>query len=305
MTKQSYFDLQVNGYAGIDFNSDSRSPEQFAKACRQLKTDCDGEILATIITDDLDSMCKRIQNICAARDTDSLVAKTIAGIHIEGPFISGEPGYVGAHPAKHVLPADLDSTKRLLDAAQGLTKIVTLAPEHDAKFEVTRMLVRQGVTVSAGHCDPSLDCLKGSIDAGLSMVTHLGNGCPLALHRHDNIVTRVFELADQLAIGFIADGIHVPYWVLKQYLSLAGFDRAFVVTDAIAAAGCGAGEFQLGSRNVIVDEELATWTEDRRHLVGSAAPMPLVVERLKKELNLNQNEIDLLTKINPRKAIKG
>ena len=78
--------------------------------------------------------------------------------------------------------------------------------------------------------------LKAAIDAGLSMYTHLGNGCPLNLHRHDNIVQRVLSVSDDLAIGFIADGIHVPFVALGNYLKVTGLRRAFVVTDAISAA---------------------------------------------------------------------
>ena len=85
--------------------------------------------------------------------------------------------------------------KRLLDAAGGLTKVVTLAPERDPGFRVTRMLARKNVIVSAGHSDASVDQLQAAIDAGLAMFTHLGNGCPMQMHRHDNIIQRVLSLS--------------------------------------------------------------------------------------------------------------
>ena len=241
-----YFDLHVNGYAGVDFNADDLQLDAMVAVCRRLRDDGVAGILATVITADLDCMCRRLQNVCRVREQDASIAAMIRGVHIEGPFINPTAGYVGAHPADAVLPADLDSMQRLLDATEGLTRIVTLAPECDSKQRVTKMLAGVGVTVSAGHCDPDSEMLAASIDAGLSMFTHLGNGCPLMLHRHDNIIQRVLTRSEQLAIGFIADGVHIPYAVLRNYLAVTGFERTFVVTDAIAAAGCEPGRFRLG-----------------------------------------------------------
>ena len=298
-----FFDLQVNGYGGVDFNADVLCPDEVAAACRRLKADGVGGILATVITDDVDSMCRRLSNICRARDADDETREMICGVHIEGPFINAETGYVGAHPAAEVRPADPETMKRLLDAAEGLTRIVTLAPECDADAATTRMLAEKNVVVSAGHCDSDLETLKRSIDSGLSMVTHLGNGCPLTIPRHDNIIQRVLSLSEHLHIGFIADGVHVPYESLGNYLAIAGFEKSFIVTDSISAAGRGPGEFQLGNRRVVVDQQLATWSEDRQNLVGSASTMPAVVEKLSKQLKLSAEQIDRLTRINPRNAI--
>ena len=115
-------------------------------------------------------------------------------------------------------------------------RLVTLAPERDPGLKVTRWLAGQAILVSAGHCDASTDQLRAAIDAGLSMFTHLGNGCPTTLHRHDNIIQRVLSLRKRLTISFIADGVHVPAAALGNYLRLAGVDRSIVVTDAITAA---------------------------------------------------------------------
>jgi N-acetylglucosamine-6-phosphate deacetylase len=303
MTDTRYFDLQVNGYAGVDFNADSLDPEHVAKVCRRLREDGAEGVLATVITDDVEAMCRRLHNIRRAREQSPLVAEVICGVHIEGPFLNEQTGYVGAHPPAAVRPSDPAIMHRLLDAAGGAVRIVTLAPERDQELRVTRMLADRGVTVSAGHCNPTIDELRAAVDAGLSMFTHLGNGCPLLLDRHDNIIQRVLSLHDQLWIGFIADGVHVPFPALGNYLRAAGLERTFVVSDAIQAAGLGPGTYQLAAQRVSVDDSLATWSADRSHLVGSACTMSIAAENLRQRLGLSDDDVDRLTRRNPRSAV--
>jgi N-acetylglucosamine-6-phosphate deacetylase len=198
-----------------------------------------------------------------------------------------------------VRPASLDLAKRLYDACEGLLRVVTLAPENDPQGEITRWFVDRGVTVSAGHCDPSLEQLQRSMDSGLSMFTHLGNGCPLHMHRHENVIQRVLSLSDKLRVSFIADGVHVPWPALRNYLSIVGVDRSIVVTDATAATGMGVGAYSLGGQEVIVDEHLATWSADRSHLVGSATTMAQAAEHLRNILRMDPDDVSKLTSLNP------
>ena len=242
---QGYFDLQVNGYGGVDFNSDDYTPEQLHSACERMQAGGVAGILATIITEKIDLMIARLQRLVELRERDPLVKQMIHGLHVEGPFISATAGFRGAHPLDAVLTANVGDAKRLSDACGGLLRIFSLAPETDANFATTRWLAKSGVTVSAGHTDASLDQLRGAIDAGLSMCTHVGNGCPMYMHRTDNIVQRVLFLCERLWLSFIADTVHVPAVALKNYLAIAG-DRAIVVSDAIAPAGLGPGRFTLG-----------------------------------------------------------
>ncbi len=301
----SYVDLQVNGYADIDFNADKLSLEDVAAVCRRLHDDGVAGILATVITADIDAMCRRLANICRVREADSAIAAMIWGVHIEGPFLNEQPGYIGAHPAEFARPADIDSMQRLLDAAGGLTRIVTLAPERDDKFQVTKLLAKQSVRVSAGHCNPSFDEMRAGIDAGLSLFTHLGNGCPAMLPRHDNVIQRVLAVADQLHIGFIADGVHVPFAALGNYLKCCGLDRAFIVTDAICGAGQGPGEYSIGNQRVVIDENLATWSADRSHLMGSAGTMRQSESNLRRALGFNDGQVRQLLVENPHRILHG
>jgi N-acetylglucosamine-6-phosphate deacetylase len=301
----SYVDLQVNGYAGVDFNKDGLTAEELRRACDRLASDGVDVCLATIITDDLDAMCRRLSALVALRAADAVATRTIAGIHIEGPFLNEADGFRGAHPRDAIRPADRDTMRRLLDAAGGLTRLVTLAPERDAGLAVTRDLTAQGIVVSAGHTNASVDELRAAADAGLSMCTHVGNGCPMTQHRHDNIVQRMLSLADRLWLTFIADGVHVPFLALGNYFKVAGLDRCIVVTDAMAAAGLGPGRYTLGRWDLEIGDDLAAWAPDRSHLVGSAITMRESAGRLRSSLGLSDDDVRRVTAGNPRKAIPG
>jgi len=297
-----YFDLQVNGYAGVDFNQDNLPAEGLHHACTKMEEDGVDGFMATIVTDTIEVMERRLARLVALRQQDDLASRVIAGLHIEGPFINPEEGYRGAHPVDAICPANRSDAERLLEAAGGLARIVTLAPEMDKDLAVTRWLVEQGVVVSAGHCNPSMDQLDAALDVGLSMYTHLGNGCPMTLNRHDNIIQRVLSRAERLWICFIADGVHVPSYALATYLQLAG-DRAIVVSDAMSAAGLGPGSYTLGRWTVEVGEDLAAWAPNRAHLVGSAMNLPQMNEVLKKGCNTTATRRNALTSVNPRRAL--
>ncbi len=302
MPSGEYFDLQVNGYAGVDFNSDDLTAETLHAACTAMKRDGVGGILATIITEHLPVMCARLNRLVGFRNADALAREMIVGLHIEGPFLNETPGYRGAHPADAIHPADLDEAKRLIDAGAGLVRLVTLAPERDEANRITRWLASQKISISAGHCDPTRDQLCSAIDAGLTLFTHLGNGCPMQLPRHDNIIQRALSLSDRLTCCFIADGVHVPSFALRNYIRCAGVDRCCVVTDAMAAAGLGPGRYRLSRWEVVVGEDLAARAPDGSHLVGSAMTMPQNLANLKK-MGFSDADCHALLIRNPRRAI--
>ena len=299
-----YFDLQVNGYGGIDFNKDDLTAEELHAACQRMEADGVAAALATIITEKIETMCLRLSRLAKLRDADPLAKRLILGLHIEGPFLNETPGYRGAHPPDAIHPANMDEMKRLLDAAQGLTRIVTLAPERDESLRVTKMLAKEGVIVSGGHCDANLEQLRGAVDAGLKMYTHLGNGCPMQMHCHDNIIQRVLSLADRVWITFIADGVHVNFFALKNYLKAAGLERCVIVTDAIAPAGLGPGRYTLGRWDLLIGDDMVARAPDGSHLVGSAMSMKQAEANLLKHVGLSAAQIKMVTSENPRRAIE-
>jgi N-acetylglucosamine-6-phosphate deacetylase len=303
MSGTGYFDLQVNGYGGVDFNQDDLTAEGLERACERLAADGVAEILATIITEDLDRMCLRLANLVRLRAQSPLATRLIAGFHIEGPFLSPEPGYRGAHPEDAIRPADWDAMQRLLDAAAGLARLVTLAPEHDGDLVVTRKLIEHGIVVSAGHCNPSLDQLTAAINAGLTLFTHLGNGCPMQMHRHDNIVQRALSLSDRLILCFICDGVHVPFPALGNYIRAAGVDRCIAVTDAIAPASLGPGRYTVSRWDLLIGEDMVARAPDGSHFVGSAITMPQTARNLAEQCGLTDEDVRKMTAENARRAL--
>lgn len=296
------FDLQINGYAGADFNSSALTAEEFDRACAALEIDGVDEILATIITDDLDTMCGRLKKLVEYREQNTTAKRLISGFHIEGPFINPEKGYVGAHPPHAVKPASVEAAKKLVEASSGLAKLITLAPEYDDGYATTAWLTNQGIKVAAGHCNPSLDQLNAACDHGLSLFTHLGNGCPMLMHRHDNIIQRALALKDRLWLCFIPDGVHVEFYSLKNYLACAGLERCVFVTDAISAARLGPGRYSLAGWDLNVGEDLVARSPDGSHFVGSTVTWPRIQGNAE-AMGLTTEQMDLLCKENPRRAM--
>ncbi len=267
--------------------------------CQRLQAEGVTSFLATVITAPVQQMVRQISRLAEAMQSDECIAATMIGIHIEGPFLSPLPGYVGAHPVDAICPAEIDIAQRLIEAGQGRVRLITLAPEQDPQGMVTRWLTKQEIVVAGGHSDASIEQLQRAIDAGMKLYTHLGNGCPAMLPRHDNIIQRVLSLADRLSISFIADGHHVPRFALRNYLSLVPEDRIIIVTDAISAAGLGPGRYRLSDQWVEVDENGAAWAECRTHFAGCASTM-LQMQEVLRSMGVNSEALHRYLCENPR-----
>jgi len=298
----AYFDLQLNGYAGVDFNGDALDRASLEMVCRRLESQGVGGILATVITDSMSVMEARLGRIAALLEDHPSLRHIVKGIHVEGPFINPNPGYRGAHPEDAIIPADTSLMERLLAAGRGFVRLVTLAPEFDSGLRVTRLLCDRGIVVSAGHTDASLDQLRAAIDNGLTMFTHVGNGCPASMLRHDNIIQRVLSLHGKLWLCFIADGVHVPFFVLRNYLDLIGLEKTIVVTDGIAASDLGPGRYRFGRWELNIGDDLIARAPDSSHLLGSTVTMPRTFHNLTEILGLSAAAARLLMDDNPHTA---
>jgi N-acetylglucosamine-6-phosphate deacetylase len=302
MTRQrGYVDLQINGIGGIDFNESNLSALSWERALEWLAQDGTTDFLPTLITDSVDSLCLKLANLsrlCEASVQKPEGACKAVGIHLEGPFLSDQVGYIGAHPKQHARPLELDALKRLVDAANGWIRLVTLAPECDPNGRGIEYLAQEDVLIAAGHCNPSIDQLRCAIDSGLSLFTHLGNACPASIPRHENIIHRVLSLRDSLRVTLIADGFHLPLWLLDSWVDWFGEDRVAIVSDAISAAGLAPGIYQLGAQKVAVGADGVPRSADQTHFVGSGATLGRMRNLCESHLSWSSERIEKLFKTN-------
>ena len=249
MPRPSLFDLQVNGFAGVDFQRAELSLAQLRHAVEALHAHETRRIFLTLISADPDALCWQFERIEQFRKADALIAETICGYHLEGPFLSPLEGFRGAHPGGVQRAPDLALFEKMQSAANGNIRLLTLAPEWPGSAEFIAEIVRRGVVVSLGHTDASDAQIDNAIRAGATLCTHLGNGVPQLLPRHDNIVQRLLA-RDELTACFIPDGVHLPPPVLRNFFRAKPPGKVIFTTDAMAAAAGPPGRYTLGALTI-------------------------------------------------------
>jgi len=259
-------DLQVNGFAGIDFNDPSTTGDQVSAAAAAMRATGVTWFLATLISAPLDRFSACAKTL--ARSTEP----ALAGLHMEGPYISPEDGARGAHRREDISPPTLDDFKRRQEAAGGRIRLVTIAPEVQGAVPLIEQLVKDGVRVAIGHTAASPQQVRDAVTAGATMSTHLGNGCAQMLPRHPNFLWEQLA-ADELVAGLIVDGHHLPGATVKSMVRAKTPLRTILVTDATTAAGRPPGDYMLGSLRVHLDETGRVAVPGQPNLAGSALSM--------------------------------
>lgn len=263
-------DLQVNGFAGVDFNDPETTEDQVREAITAMRDRGVTRLLPTIISCPDDSF-KRCARTLARADPAA-----IPGLHMEGPYISAEDGPRGAHRREHTRPASIEGFERRQDAAEGRIRLVTLAPEVPGALALVEHLRETGVRVAIGHTAASPAQVRDAVRAGATLSTHLGNGCSQVLPRHPNLLWEQLS-ADDLLASFIVDGHHLPPATVKAMLRAKGVGRSVLVTDATAAAGQPTGEYRLGGVTVRLDDSGRVSQPGQPNLAGSALSMDRAV----------------------------
>lgn len=260
-------DLQVNGFGGIDFNAQDLTADRVSEALERMRVTGVTRCLPTLITSSLD------QFVHNARVLSRMSDAAIAGLHMEGPYLSPEDGPRGAHLRAYVTPASIDDFKRRQEAAGGRIVLVTLAPEVPGALPLIERLVASGVRAAIGHTAATPQQICDAIACGATLATHLGNGCAQMLPRHPNVIWELLA-ADALFASFIADGCHLPPATLKAMVRAKGQGRTILVTDAVAAAGCPPGLYTLGGVGVELGEDGRVSLPGTPYLAGSSLTMP-------------------------------
>jgi len=268
-----FFDLQLNGYGGVDFNDPAVTSDEVSRALDTLQDTGVTRCLPTIITSSFEGFAACARAIVASGHPAN------AGIHMEGPYISPEDGPRGAHPREWTREASVDDFDRRQNEAGGQIRLVTLAPEVPGTLPLIEYLVERGVRVAIGHSGASKDAITDAVSAGATMSTHLGNGCSDILPRHPNVIwTQLAE--DRLVAGLIVDGIHLPPEMVKSMVRAKTLDRTILVTDAVTCAGCPPGRYRLGPLDVELSPEGRVWSPTSGTLAGSALLLPNGVANL-------------------------
>jgi N-acetylglucosamine-6-phosphate deacetylase len=235
-------DLQVNGYGGQEFSS----PDLTVEKVRQIALAMDRfgvvRFCPTITTNSPEVIEHALRTIAQACRQLPEVGQRVAGIHLEGPYISPQDGARGAHPLAHCRAPNWQEFQRFQAAAEGRVRLLTLSPEYEGAEEFIRRVSASGVVVSIGHTAASPEQIHRAADAGARMSTHLGNGCHPVLPRHRNYLWA--QLADdRLTAGLIGDGFHLPPDVLKCLLRAKGPERCVLVSDLSGMAGLPPGRY--------------------------------------------------------------
>jgi N-acetylglucosamine-6-phosphate deacetylase len=278
------FDLQVNGFAGVDFNSPGLSSEQIDLALDRMRSTGVTRCLPTLITSSFADFasCARV----IARSSNP----AIAGIHMEGPYVSREDGPRGAHARDHVTAASVDDFKRRQDAASGRILLVTLAPEVEGAIPLIEHLVSSGVRVAIGHTNATPERIADAIKAGATLATHLGNGCAQMLPRHPNVIWELLA-ADAVMASFIVDGHHLPPATVRAMIRAKGPHRAILVTDATAAAACPPGRYTIGGVACELDSHGRVSLPGTPYLAGSALTMDQAIANTARFTGLSIEEV--------------
>ena len=262
-------DLQVNGFAGVDFQRDDLTVEELLAAVRGLRAAGCTRLLLTLITDEWPRLMRRLKQLRELRATSPELQGAIAGWHLEGPFLSAEPGYCGAHDPDLMLDPTPDHVRQLRAVAGVDPLVLTLAPERNGALAAIAQATSLGIKVSLGHTNASADLLQAAVQAGATGFTHLGNACPQLLDRHDNILWRVLDTPG-LPVSLICDGIHVAPGLFRLIHHLLDAGSIFYVTDAMAAAGSPPGRYTLGAAELEVGADGIVRRPGQSNFAGSA-----------------------------------
>ncbi len=291
-----WIDLQVNGFAGVDYNSPSARHDEIARSIRALFATGVTRFFPTVITGPPDAMCAALRNLAGAKEALAEGA-AMEAFHVEGPYISAEDGPRGAHPARWVRPPDLDEFHRLQEAAGGHIRLMTLAPEWPQAPRFIEAIVREGVVAAIGHTRASSQQIADAVSAGATLSTHLGNGADAVLPRHNYIWDQLAE--DRLAASFIVDGIHLPKPFLNVALRAKGLERAILITDAVMPAGCPRGEYKLGEVEVELHADGSVRLKGATRLAGSALRMDQAIANVMRLASLTLRDAVALATRNP------
>jgi N-acetylglucosamine-6-phosphate deacetylase len=271
-----FFDPQVNGFAGVDFNSPCLTLERLHRAALALASTGVTRFLPTLVTSSHERMVCQLRILAEALKKDPLFQEMCLGIHLEGPYISPEEGPRGVHLREFVRLPRWEELERFEEACEGRIKCVTLAPELDGAIPFIEKAVTHGIVIGIGHTQATEKDVEQAVQAGARFSCHLGNAPSTLLPRHRGLIEK--QLAtDQLMASIIVDGIHLSPGVVKNYVWAKGVNRIVLTTDSMAGAEAPSGRYTLGDLEVEVGSDGAARSVSTSRLAGSTLTMDRAV----------------------------
>ena len=262
-------DLQVNGYAGVDFNDAALTAEALDHALAAMRRANVTTCLPTLITANETSLAARLTALDAAVANSRLGPLMVPGFHLEGPFLNPAPGYAGCHPPAAMIPPDPALLDRLCATLRRPILLLTLAPERPDAISLIGWARACGMIVAMGHTAADHLTTARAAAAGVTLSTHLGNALPQPQPKFRNPL--MAQLAqDRLSASFIADGIHIPPEALQVLLRAKTAQRSILVTDATAAAAAPFGLHAFAGMTIEHTSDGAVRLPGTTNLAGSA-----------------------------------
>lgn len=295
-----FIDLQVNGFAGVDYNDPASAGDDIGHSIRCMYATGITRFFPTVITGSPETMAGALRNLAKAREALP-EGRAMEAFHVEGPYISPEDGPRGAHPQRWVRPPDYDEFRRFQDAAQGLIRLITISPEWPQTPKFIERIVSENVVASIGHTRADAEQIADAVSAGATMSTHIGNGAHGMLQRHPNYIWE--QLADdRLNASFIVDGIHLGRAFLTVALRAKGTERSVLVTDAVMPAGCNPGRYKLGEVEVELHKDGSVRLAGGTRLAGSALLMDRAIENVMRMAGVSLRDAVTMATRNPARV---
>jgi N-acetylglucosamine-6-phosphate deacetylase len=274
-----FVDIHIHGAGGHDvMEGNARALDRVTSTVARHGTT---SLVATTVTAPVDATCKSLEGIAryirkhAETAVNGRVGAEILGIHLEGPFLS--KAQRGVHPPEYLLKPSTEILDRFLESADGLARMITMAPELPGGLECVAHAAQAGLIVSLGHTDATYEQATNAIHAGAHHATHTYNAMRPFNHRDPGVIAAVMTDPDVTA-EVIADLVHVAGPAIQVLLGVKGFDTVVAITDGIAATGMGDGNYRLGSFEVTVRDGVCRNAEGR--LAGSTLTLDRAIRNL-------------------------
>ena len=259
-----FIDVHTHGAYGFDTNDGE--PEGLRNWMKRIPEEGVTSILPTTVTQMPDVLTKAVANVAAVVE-EGYEGAEILGIHFEGPYLDME--YKGAQPPEAIAAATVEQFKEYQEAAKGLIKYITLAPEHDKDFALTKYCKETGVVVSMGHSAATYEQAVMGIANGATSMTHVYNGMTGYHHRKPGLVGTAFRVRDIYG-EIICDGCHSHLAALNNYFTAKGRDYVIMISDSLRAKHCPpGGNYQLGGHDIEISDSGLAYLKGTTTIAGS------------------------------------